>query len=158
MAKKFSRMNESAIKSMIFDLDKWASGQLGSKLTWAVLEDRFGFSRQSLQARPEIKAAYDNAKQSLAGELVRAKENAVKENNALLLELGRAQLEIAEYKRKEKLWLLRWQRIAFHIRQKGHQVYSIDRQIPHGSEPPSERATAEILRPFDKEIPSSGRL
>jgi len=151
-------MNESTIKSMISDLDKWASGQLGSKLTWAVLEDRFGFSRQSLQARSEIKAAYDNAKQALAGGLVCTKENAMKENGVLLVELGRARSEIAEYKRREKLWLLRWQRIAFHIRQKGHQVYSIDREIPRGNEVPSERATAEILRPFDKEIPPSGRV
>jgi len=49
-------MTDSDVKSIITDLDRWASGQLGSKLTWSILEDRFEFSRQSLQAKAEIKA------------------------------------------------------------------------------------------------------
>lgn len=63
MAKRFRRMSDSDINTIVADLDRWAMGELGSKLTWAVLEERFGFSRQSLQAKSEIKAAYDNAKE-----------------------------------------------------------------------------------------------
>ena len=151
-------MSKSDIKSIISDLDRWALGQLGPKLTWAILEERFGFSRQSLQAKSEIKAAYDNAKKSLSGGLVKTKEQTTKENEELLCELQRLKGELEKYKSKELKWKKRWQRIAFHIRQKGIQVQNVDKPIEDGGDTPSERETAEILRPFDKDIPPSGRL
>ena len=46
MVKRFRRMSDSDINTIVADLDRWALGELGSKLTWAVLEERFGFSRQ----------------------------------------------------------------------------------------------------------------
>src|SRR5476649_2903942 len=126
MNKRFRRMADTDVKSIITDLDRWAGGQLGSKLTWAILEERSGFSRQSLQAKAEIKAAYDYAKKSLAGGLVKSREQATQENGELLNEVQRLKLEITEYKRRENLWRERWQRIAFHIRQKGLQIHEID--------------------------------
>jgi len=158
MAKHFRRMTESDINTIIADLDRWALGQLGSKLTWAVLEERFSFSRQSLQAKPEIKAAYDHAKQALSGGLVKSKEQTTKDNESLICELERLKLELEDYKRKELLWKVRWQQIAFHIRQKGIQVQAVDKPMPEGADKPTERETATILRPFDKEIPPSGRV
>jgi len=158
VTKRFRRMTESDIKTIIADLDRWALGQLGSKLTWAILEERFGFSRQSLQAKSEIKAAYNYAKQSLSGGLVKTKEQTTKENEGLVSELNRLKLELEDYKRQESLWKVRWQQIAFHIRQKGIQVQAADKPIPEGAEKPTERETATILRPFDKEIPPSGRV
>ena len=50
----------------------------------------------------------------------------------------------------------RWQRIAFHMRQKGMQIHEIDQMTRDNTL--SERETNNILRPFDKEIPSSGRI
>ena len=158
MKKRFSRMSESDIKIIVRDLDRWALGELGSKLTWAMLEDRFGFSRQSLQAKPEIKAAYDNAKTALSGGLIKTKEQATKEAEQLQVEVARLKAELEAYKRKEELWLRRWQQIAFHVRQKGIQMVSVDKQPPEGAELPSNTETAQILRPFDKEIPPSGRV
>ena len=158
MKKRFSRMSESDIKIIVRDLDRWALGELGSKLTWAMLEDRFGFSRQSLQAKPEIKAAYDNAKTALSGGLIKTKEQATKEAEQLQVEVARLKAELEAYKRKEELWLRRWQQIAFHVRQKGIQMASVDKQPPEGAELPSNTETAQILRPFDKEIPPSGRV
>jgi len=151
-------MTESDINTIIADLDRWALGQLGSKLTWAVLEERFSFSRQSLQAKSEIKAAYDHAKQALSGGLVKSKEQTTKDNESLICELERLKLELEDYKRKELLWKVRWQQIAFHIRQKGIQVQAVDKPMPEGADKPTERETATILRPFDKEIPPSGRV
>lgn len=158
MTKRFRRMIDSDIRSMVADLDKWALGQLGSKLTWGILEDRFGFSRQSLQAKSEIKAAYDNAKKSLSGGLIRTKEQTTKQNDQLLLELDRAHLELAEYKRKEALWKQRWQRIAFYVRQKGFQIHAVDKEVPDGADLPTEKEVAKILKLFDNEIPPSGRV
>ncbi len=158
MTKRFRRMTESDIKNIIVDLDRWALGHLGSKLTWATLEERFGFSRQSLQAKSEVKAAYDNAKQALSGGLVKSKEQTSEENEELICEINRLNKEVEEFKQKELKWKKRWQRIAFHVRQKGIQVQSVDREIRDGANAPTERETSNILRPFDKDIPPSGRV
>ena len=157
-SKHFRRMSDTDIKGIIADLDRWALGHLGSKLTWSILEERFGFSRQSLQAKSEIKAAYDNAKQSLSGGLVKTKEQTVKENDVLTCELERLKYELGEYKRKDALWKKRWQRIAFHVRQKGLQVHVVDRPLPQNVVGPTERDTVNILKPFDKDIPPTGRI
>ncbi|ARU95474.1 protein kinase [Tatumella citrea] len=157
MVNRFRRMSDSDINAIVTDLDRWALGELGAKLTWAALEERFGFSRQSLQAKSEIKAAYDNAKRSLSGGLVKTKDQATKEAKELQIEVDRLKAELEAYKRKEEQWLRRWQQIAFHVRQKGMQMDSVDKILPEGVEIPSHRDTAQILRPFDKEIPPSGK-
>ena len=92
---------------------------------WSILENRFEFSRQSLQVKAEIKSAYDYAKKLLAGGLVKSREQATQENEEFLHEIQRLKLGVAEYKRREDLWRERWQRIAFHIRQKGLQIHEI---------------------------------
>lgn len=151
-------MSDSDIKSIIAVLDRWAMGELGTKLTWAILEKDVGFSRQSLQSKSEIKAAYDNAKEALRGGLVKTKEMTSKENDELICEQKRLKIELEDFKRKEILWMQRWQRIAFHIRQNGILVGDVDKPIPDGGDKPTERQTANILRPFDKDIPPSGRV
>ncbi len=55
MSSKFQRMTEVDEQRIIRELNKWALGHFGSKLTWAILEDRFKFSRQSMQAKPQEK-------------------------------------------------------------------------------------------------------
>lgn len=157
MVKRFRRMSDSDINTIVADLDRWALGELGSKLTWAVLEDRFGFSRQSLQAKSEIKAAYDNAKRALSGELVTTKQQATRQAKELQVEVDRLTAELKAYKLKEEQWLRRWQQIAFHVRQKGMQMGSVDKIPSTGTELPSNTETAQILRPFDQGIPPSGR-
>jgi len=158
MTKRYTRITASDITNIVAELDRWALGRLGSKLTWAILEGNFGFSRQSLQDKSEIKAAYDNAKDALSGGLIKTQSATNKENEDLICEIDRLNKEIEGYKRKELLWKSRWQRIAYYIRQKGMQVHVIDREIPQGADTPSKTETSNILRPFDKEIPPSGRV
>lgn len=158
MNERFRRMARSDIASIVLDLDRWASGQLGSKLTWAILEERFGFSRQSLQVKPEIKAAYDVAKLALSGGLVKSRKDAEKDNEELKREIERLKLEIAEYVKRENLWKVRWQRIAYHIRVKGIQMLDIDKPEHSIDGLPSEQEAAKIIKPFDKDIPASGRV
>lgn len=158
MVKRFRRMSDSDINTIVADLDRWAMGEFSAKLTWFLLEERFGFSRQSLQAKPEIKAAYDSAKRALSGGLVKTKEQSAKEAELLQVEVARLSAGLEAYKRKEEQWLRRWQQIAFHIRKKGIQMASVDRRPPEGAELPSNTETAKILRPFDEEIPSSGKM
>jgi uncharacterized protein YjbJ (UPF0337 family) len=79
MTKRYTRITASDITNIVAELDRWALGHLGSKLTWAILEGNFGFSRQSLQDKSEIKAAYDNAKDALSGGLIKKlKDTSVK--------------------------------------------------------------------------------
>lgn len=72
--------------------------------------------------------------------------------------MDRLKTELEAYKRKEEQWLRRWQQIAFHVRQKGIQMASVDKVSLEGSALPSNTEAAQILRPFDKEIPPSGRV
>jgi hypothetical protein len=158
MKSRFNRMTQSDIDKVIAELDRWSQGLLGSKVTWEDLERQFKYSRQSLQSKPKIKAAYIHAKESLKGGLVETKEKSVKESKQLRTELDKLKIEIEKYKTKEFLWMKRWQRIAFHIRQKGIQVESIDKPISKNEAHPSNTETAKIIKPFDKEIPPSGRI
>jgi len=50
------------------------------------------------------------------------------------------------------------QLIAFHVRQKGIQMANVDKVIPERADMPSNTDIAQILRPFDIEIPPSGRV
>lgn len=158
MDKKIRRVTDSDIRTIVSELDRWALGELGSKISWSKLEERFGFSRQTLQAKPEIKSAFDNAKTALRGGLVKSKEQASSENVELNCEIRRLNIELEDYKRKELLWLERWQRIAFHVRNNGMQMKDMDKLIPDGGDKPTQRKTADILRPFDKDIPPTGRI
>ena len=156
---KFRHISNEYITSIVRELDKWAMGELGSKLTWQILVNKFGFSRQALQGKSEVKAAYDNAKQALSGGLVKSKKQTEDEYQKVLIELERTKIELENYKQKEQLWLRRWQQIAFNIRQKGIQISDIDKDTNYLDEDmPSKNETAKILRPFDKEIPPSGRV
>ncbi|BEO72928.1 hypothetical protein SMQE32_37470 [Serratia marcescens] len=74
------------------------------------------------------------------------------------MELVRLKAELDIYKLKEEKWLRKWQQIAFHVRQKGLQMSSIDKVLPDDAELPSETEATQILRPFDQKIPPSGRV
>lgn len=151
-------MSPEEVNAIIKELDRWATGELGSKLTWEALEDRFQFSRQAMQAKSEIKAAYRQAKDALSGGLVKTREETSQQIETLLRELERQKFQIEEFQKREVLWKQKWQQIAYHIRLKGVQVYGVDKKPPQSAELPSSTETAEILRPFDKEIPPTGRI
>lgn len=122
-----------------------------------ILEERFGFSRQSLQAKPEIKAAYDFAKKSLAGGLVINRQQAGKDIEYLQREVQRLELEVADYKRREMLWKERWQKIAYNIRQKGMQVHKVDCQVSASRAVIDLKETFNVISAFDIEISASER-
>jgi len=127
---KFRHISNEDIVSIVRELDKWAMGELGSKLTWQILVDKFGFSRQALQAKSEVKAAYDNAKQALSGGLVKSKKQTEDEYQKVLIELERTKIELENYKQKEQLWLRRWQQIAFNTPLSTSKVIE-KRRAPH---------------------------
>lgn len=158
MPNKFQRMTEQDEARIIRELNKWALGHFGSKLTWAILEDRFHFSRQAMQARPQIKAAYNVAKHSLSNNIVVSKQTIDESNEKLQIEIASLKKQIAMYKEKEEKWKRRWQQIAYHVRQKGIQMMDVDKPAPFEADLPSHTETEKILKELDKEIPFSGRI
>ena len=152
MAKNFRRMSDRDVALVVAELDRWALGSLGSKLTWSVLEKRFQFSRQSLQAKSAIKAAYLQAKQALSGGIVKTKDQAIKQAEELQVEIRRLKTELEASSRREQIWLLRWQTIAFNIRNQGIQMTNVDKKLPGKMKLPSKTETATILKPFEKPI------
>lgn len=157
MDKRFRKMSKQNVTSIVADLDRWAVGQFGPKLTWEMLENRFGFSRQSLQAKPEIKAAYDFAKKALSGAIACRSDRTYKNNEEMEYEIEKLKIELARYQRLEVMWKERWQRIAFNIRQRGHQLSQIDSSLPGNSIPLPDKEERKILLELEKEIPFSGR-
>ena len=158
MSNRFQRMTELDEARIIRELNKWAMGHFGSKLTWAILEDRFKFSRQSMQAKPAVKAAYDVAKQSLSKGKVTSKEDLGKTVEELKTEIESLKMQLSSFQEKEMKWKKRWQQIAYHIRQKGIQVSDVDKPVHSETALPSHTTTEKTLQEFDKEIPFSGRI
>ncbi|MGE1152106.1 protein kinase [Pseudomonas kitaguniensis] len=155
---KARRMSSVDIRLIIHELDAWARGERTGELSWSLVEEYSGFTRQALNSRPEIKAAFGTAKAALRGGIAKTRMDAVADNASLLAENNRLKAEIALYASREAGWKARWQRIAYHIRTKGFQVSEIDRSAPDGAKLPSERDAESILRAVDIEIPSSGRV
>jgi hypothetical protein len=144
-------MSLSDEERIIAEIRSWGSGEFGSGFTWAQLESKFGFARQSLNQKPRIKAEYLLAKQALAGGNGRSRDAADKELRELRLEVASLREQITGYRHQLAKWKARWQRIAFHIRQRGMHVHELDRDVSAGA--PGERETADLLRPFDRPIP-----
>ena len=158
MSNKFQRMTELDEARIIRELNKWAMGHFGSKLTWSILEDRFKFSRQAMQAKPAIKAAYDVAKQSLSKGEVTSKEDLDETVEKLKTEIESLKIQLNSFQEKEIKWKKRWQQIAYHIRQKGIQVSDVDKPVHPETVLPSHTTIEKTLKEFDKEIPFSGRI
>ena len=158
MSNRFQRMTELDEARIIRELNKWAMGHFGSRLTWSILEDRFKFSRQAMQAKPAIKAAYDVAKQSLSKGEVTSKEVLDKTVEELKTEIESLKMQLSSFQEKEMKWKKRWQQIAYHIRQKGIQVSDVDKPVHPETVLPSHTTIEKTLKEFDKEIPFSGRI
>ncbi|WP_213879504.1 protein kinase [Pseudomonas sp. dw_358] len=159
MSKFAKRMDAGDVKAIIKELDRWALGELGSGLRWKTLEDQFGFTRQALNGRLEIKVAFDAAKASLGGGLASKQKNAVRDAEEMVLRVEQLERELQAYKDREAKWLLRWQQIAYNIRARfGAQMSSIDNSEGAREGLPNQRVTEGILKQLDQPIPPVGTL
>lgn len=154
---RYGRMGLVQEQQIVEELSRWARGELGSALAWEHLVTQYGFSRQTLNQKSSIKAAYKLAKEALQGGLVRTREEADSEIDVLTKEVARLRLEIEEYRNRERQWKLRWQRIAFNIRKAGVQMFQVDRPVQKGRLP-SATESVKVIQLFDGEVPPSGRV
>lgn len=125
------------------------------KVTWAMIEDYAGISRQSLQAHSEIKKAYILAKQAFAARsnprLLKQNRNKtsqelINENIALRVRLEKLEVLIES-------WKLRWYTIAFNIRLHGLQMERIDRVVPLPGPAMYHQELQDILDAWSGPIP-----
>lgn len=159
MSKFGKRMDHGDVKAIVRELDRWALGELGSGLRWKTLEDQFGFTRQALSARLEIKVAFDAAKASLAGGLAAKQRSAVKSADELAIRVEQLKRELQVYKDREAKWLLRWQQIAYNVRARfGVQMSLIDTPTNTEDRLPNLRVVDSILKPLDTSIPPVGTI
>ncbi|HTY53858.1 MAG TPA: hypothetical protein VMB26_01590 [Candidatus Binataceae bacterium] len=56
------RMGDRDVDKVLNELDQWLRGERSGVLTWKVLEDFAGFSRQTLSKKSRIVQLYDKAK------------------------------------------------------------------------------------------------
>lgn len=151
------RISELDVTVIVRELDRWRDGELGSKLTWEILEDCYGFSRQALQSHIRIKAAYQAAKTALRGGLVQTRQASDQQISVLKMEVSKLVAGLEVYKKREQEWQKRWQRIAYHLRCKGFNVSEIDTEISISSPLPSQSEANKILKLFDQPMVPTGR-
>lgn len=125
------------------------------KVTWAMIENYAGISRQSLQAHAEIKKAYILAKQTFAARSNPSllKKNKTKASEELINEniVLRARLEKLE--EREEFWKRLWYRIAYNIRKHGLQMERVDRVVPFSGPAIYHQEIQDILDTWSGPIP-----
>ena len=145
------KMTQTDIDRIVLELKRWEVGELGTRLTWHRLEESFGFSRVAMSIKPGIKVAYEKAKKSLRGGQVKTRQQQADIISWLQDEVSQLRGELAEYKRREKMWLKKWQRIAYHLKFKGlGSMRDFDRPIPEGEKVPTQKESKKILESVDQ--------
>jgi hypothetical protein len=127
MAKGVPKMTQADIDYAKKELQAWASGHRGRKLTWELVAKSTGFERQSLWSRKDIYAEYKDAKHALATgkRPPKPKSDDFYGDKVVALEK-----ELDRYREMEQDWLERWVRIAFHARAKGLSISDLDKPLP----------------------------
>jgi hypothetical protein len=152
---KYRKMSESDVGRVLQFL---SSVTADAKLTWRDVEEFSGFTRQALQARDDIKGAYDVAKKIVRqGKDYRSPGQEiplpVNTDQALRDELLALRERVKQLENQEALWNRRWYRIAYNIRQQGIQMVAVDKVIPLESKGMTSRQVDNLLRPFEGVIP-----
>jgi hypothetical protein len=127
MTKKHPKMTARDIAFAIKEFQAWGSGERGRGMTWGKVAKATGFSRQALECKPDIYAAYDAACKALAGEVSPQKP---KSDDFHLDKIERLEKDLKRYKALEADWLERWIRIAYHARGKGLSIDELDKPLP----------------------------
>lgn len=127
MAKRVPKMSQTDIDYAKKELQAWAAGQRGRKLTWAMIAKATGFERQSLWSREDVYKEYTKAKKALA---TGTKPPKAKSDDFITDKLAALERELDQYRKMEQDWLERWARIAFHARAKGLSITDLDKDLP----------------------------
>lgn len=150
----YRKMTDHDIKFVVAFIENRADR--GNPITWKLIEESSRFTRQALQAHPVIKTAYLKAKQEISD---------LKEQNAnkdVLLNVAPSELadeikvlrkRIEVLEQQQVLWRRRWYCIAYHIRNRGIQMSSIDKPVPLGQPPLTMKEINSTLEAYHQDIP-----
>jgi hypothetical protein len=145
-----TRIDQETENSIVLELNKWRDGHYGPKLRWENIEEKFDFTRQAMGANTEIKNAWKKAKKELSGDgsltIEELKAKIIKLEN----DIKGHKKDAEQHKQKESLWIARWQRIAFHIKGKGIELYDVDKPI-------KDMSDDDVISIFDKPMQPTGR-
>mgnify|MGYP005988612097 CR=1 FL=1 len=145
-----TRIDQETENSIVLELNKWRDGHYGPKLRWENIEGKFDFTRQSMGANTEIKKAWKRAKKELSGDGSLTIEELRAKIKKLENDIDGHKKNEAKHKQVESLWIARWQRIAFHIKAKGIELYEVDKPI-------EDMTDGEVISLFDKPMQPTGR-
>lgn len=100
-------ITDEAEQSIVLLLDEWATGRLGTGLSWANLQKAFGYSRQALSGNPRIKAKFKEAKQALKTLKTRVQTAGSVDAELERLRQQNAELKarVAEYEKRFTRWI-----------------------------------------------------
>lgn len=130
MPKSVPKMSSEDVSYAVKELNAWRDHQRGRKLSWSLLEKSVGFSRQALCTKPDIAAAFDEAKKALS---IGARPRPAKSDDFLTDRIKRLEAELDRYRGLEADWLERWVRITYHARGKGLSMLDLDKPLPPAS-------------------------
>ncbi len=153
--KRSRKMTSIDVRRIVAELKRWEAGELGSKLTWSLLEKSFEFTRAAMNSKVEIKQAYTTARSALkkggatSNAKTRTELEAAKDTNSRLRQ------RVAELESQLENMQLLWQRIAYHLMTKGvGSISMFDQPIPHGEAVPgiekSEKLIVSLAGPLQK--------
>lgn len=95
------------IRMIVEEIEAWGKRERGQKLTWAILERVFPFTRQTMYSKTEIKEAYKKARMALKTGKISQKDKASEDVNALVVQrlknrIKELEMQIVEF---QKLWI-----------------------------------------------------
>lgn len=117
-------ITDEAAQKIVLRLDEWATGQLGTGLSWVSLEKAFGYSRQALSASPLIKTKFNETKQAL--KTLKAR---VSKAGSIDDELERLRKENAAFKERIVEYEKRFSRWIHNCHKKGINLIELDNPI-----------------------------
>jgi hypothetical protein len=152
------KMTSEDVRQIVAELHRWEAGELGSKLTWLVLEKNCGFTRAALNAKPEIKQAYSAAKTALRKGGITSTAKAHLETAATKERNDKLRRKLDESQAKNVEMQLLWQRVAYNLMAKGHgSISKYDQPIPPGEPVPDQETVDKVIGIYDRPLPARAR-
>lgn len=105
-ANKRPRMTKLDIRMVVEEIESWARGERGKKLSWIILERIFPFTRQTMASKNLIKTVYEKARYSTRE--TKPSKNKSSDYKTGDLEIMRLKKRIKELEMEKEVLLKLW--------------------------------------------------
>jgi hypothetical protein len=124
------KMTAADVLRITDELKRWEMKELGTKLTWDIVEHFSRFTRPALSAHPEIVDALKSARFALKSDRAAATRASLSRADEITQENKRLTKELAKYKRGEDVWHEKWICIAYNAQARGISIEELTQAIP----------------------------